>query len=48
LISGRIVGFDEFMNIVLDEAYEIIKDFKKIKIGRVLLRGDSIMLIYEE
>jgi small nuclear ribonucleoprotein E len=48
LISGSIVGFDEFMNIVLEEAYEIIKDSKKIRIGRVLLRGDSIMLIYEE
>jgi len=48
LISGSIVGFDEFMNIVLEEACEIIKDSKKIIIGRVLLRGDSIMLIYEE
>jgi small nuclear ribonucleoprotein E len=45
-VEGRIVGLDEYMNLVLDDAEEIgaKKDIRR-KIGRVLLKGDSITLI---
>jgi len=45
-MEGHIVGFDEFMNIVLDDAEEIyVKTNTRKMIGRVLLKGDNITLI---
>ena len=35
------------MNLVIDEAEEISIDLKKKNIGRILIRGDSIMFIHE-
>ena len=43
-IQGRIRGFDEFMNIVIDDAVEILKD-SEVPLGRILLKGDNITLI---
>ncbi|KAG9326619.1 hypothetical protein KVV02_006130 [Mortierella alpina] len=45
-IEGQIIGFDEFMNLVLDDASEVhIKKGTKKHIGRILLKGDNITLI---
>lgn len=49
-IEGRIIGFDEYMNLVLDEACEVItpKDGSKKRVkqvGRILLKGENIVLI---
>nr|GEY83684.1 hypothetical protein [Tanacetum cinerariifolium] len=49
-IEGRIIGFDEYMNLVLDEAEEVSIKKKKKKptrkqLGRILLKGDSIALM---
>ncbi|KAK6458326.1 uncharacterized protein RJT20DRAFT_30809 [Scheffersomyces xylosifermentans] len=45
-IQGKIRGFDEFMNIVIDDAVEIsTKDGSKEELGRILLKGDNITLI---
>ncbi|KAI8584716.1 hypothetical protein K450DRAFT_217659 [Umbelopsis ramanniana AG] len=45
-IEGKIIGFDEFMNLVLDEAVEInSKTQTRKEIGRILLKGDNITLI---
>lgn len=45
-IEGQIIGFDEFMNLVLDEAVEINnKGQTRKEIGRILLKGDNITLI---
>ncbi|KAI8808335.1 small nuclear ribonucleoprotein E [Cladochytrium replicatum] len=45
-IEGRILGFDEFMNLVLDEAEEIsVKKETRKPLGRILLKGDNITLI---
>ena len=47
-MEGRIIGLDEYMNLVLDEAEEV-NSVKKIKkpLGRILLKGDSISLIQQ-
>ncbi|KAJ3405479.1 hypothetical protein HDU80_001272 [Chytriomyces hyalinus] len=48
-IEGRIIGFDEFMSLVLDEAAEVtIKDGKRRELGRILLKGDNISLLRGE
>ncbi|VDN54844.1 unnamed protein product [Dracunculus medinensis] len=45
-IEGYIIGFDEYMNIVLDEAEEVnIKTQHRNKVGRIMLKGDNITLI---
>ena len=45
-ISGHIIGFDEYMNLVLDEAAEVhLKRKTMKKVGRIMLKGDNISLI---
>ncbi|KAF8490717.1 Sm-like ribonucleoprotein [Gautieria morchelliformis] len=48
-IEGRIIGFDEFMNLVIDDAEEVyVKDAKpRTSLGRILLKGDNITLIQQ-
>ncbi|KAH9994412.1 Sm-like ribonucleoprotein [Russula vinacea] len=48
-IEGRIIGFDEFMNVVVDEAAEVyVKEAQpRREIGRILLKGDNITLIQQ-
>ncbi len=49
-MEGVIIGFDEYMNVVLDDAIEINTNSKqqqqkRINVGRCLLKGDAITLI---
>ncbi|GAA5902319.1 hypothetical protein JCM8208_007259 [Rhodotorula glutinis] len=51
-LEGKILGFDEFMNVVLDDAEEVyVRDTKSKKtgdrqrLGRLLLKGENITLI---
>ena len=47
-IEGQIIGFDEYMNMVLDDAVEIdSKKNKAVEVGRILLKGDSITMLQE-
>ncbi|KAJ2804546.1 hypothetical protein H4R21_001601 [Coemansia helicoidea] len=47
-LEGQILGFDEFMNVVLDDAQEIhVKKGTKTPLGRIMLKGDNITLIHE-
>ncbi len=45
-VEGRIVGFDEYMNLVLDDAEEVTeKKSRRVGVGRILLKGDNITLM---
>ena len=45
-MEGVVVGFDEYMNIVLDDAYELnLKRKTRKPLGRCMLKGDNICLI---
>ncbi|XP_076062058.1 small ribonucleoprotein particle protein SmE isoform X1 [Oratosquilla oratoria] len=45
-IEGHIIGFDEYMNVMLDQAEEVhMKKGARKNIGRILLKGDNITLI---
>ena len=45
-IEGKIIGFDEYMTLVLDEAEELsIKKKTRKALGRILLKGDNITLL---
>ncbi|CAM9191268.1 unnamed protein product [Laminaria digitata] len=45
-IEGQILGFDEYMNLVLDEAEEVhMKSDERKQLGRIMLKGDTITLM---
>merc|ERR1711951_21860 len=45
-IEGVITGFDEYMNLVLDDAEEVhMKSQKRKQLGRIMLKGDNITLL---
>ncbi|EEH41789.2 hypothetical protein PAAG_03710 [Paracoccidioides lutzii Pb01] len=49
-IEGKIRGFDEFMNLVVDDAVEVrlatkTEEEKKRQLGQILLKGDNVSLI---
>ncbi|CAL5375117.1 unnamed protein product [Camellia sinensis] len=45
-IEGRIIGFDEYMNLVLEDAEEVnVKKKTRKSLGRILLKGDNITLM---
>ncbi|OAL47838.1 small nuclear ribonucleo protein E [Pyrenochaeta sp. DS3sAY3a] len=51
-IEGKLRGFDEFMNLVIDDAVEVTqakKDTPEVRrnLGQILLKGDNISLIQQ-
>ncbi|AXA49690.1 small nuclear ribonucleoprotein E [Malassezia restricta] len=46
-LEGKIIGFDEFMNVTLDEVEEVRTGapMERKPLGRLLLKGDNITLI---
>ncbi|KAI4092994.1 MAG: hypothetical protein Q9173_001741 [Seirophora scorigena] len=49
-IEGKIRGFDEFMNLVIDDAVEVklaskTEEEKRRELGQILLKGDNVSLI---
>jgi small nuclear ribonucleoprotein E len=45
--QGIIRGFDEWMNLVLDQTEEIhVKKGRVDKIGRIVLKGDNLAVIH--
>ena len=44
--GSRVQGFDEYMNVVLDNAVELdLRRKTRVPLGRLLLRGDNITLV---
>lgn len=45
-LEGKILGFDEYMNIVLDETYQHqIKTKTSKPLGKILIKGENVTLI---
>ncbi len=44
IVKGKLVGFDEYMNMVLDNVNETFEDKDK-NLGRIILRGNTIISI---
>jgi len=43
-LEGKLVGYDDYMNMVLEETEEENKDTKR-KLGTVILRGNNVVSI---
>ena len=46
-LIGNLIGFDEFMNLVIENAYEINPLNQKKFIGQLMIKGDCIVTISE-
>jgi small nuclear ribonucleoprotein len=44
LIDGKLIGYDEYMNLVLDDVEETKEETKK-RLGRIILRGNNVVSI---
>ncbi len=44
VVRGRLKSFDQHLNIVLEDAYEIVGDSSR-KLGTVVIRGENIVMI---
>jgi small nuclear ribonucleoprotein len=44
ILEGKLVGYDDYMNMVLDETEEDNKETKR-KLGTVILRGNNVVSI---
>lgn len=45
-LEGKILGFDEYMNIVLDETYEIrTKTNTSRPLGKIMIKGENVTLV---
>ncbi|PFH62815.1 hypothetical protein XA68_11827 [Ophiocordyceps unilateralis] len=44
-VVGILRGYDVFLNVVLDEAYEEKPNNVKIRLGMVVIRGNSVVML---
>jgi len=44
-LRGRLKGFDQHLNLVLEETEDITNAEKTRKIGTIILRGDNVVII---
>ena len=43
-LLGKLIGFDDFMNITLDETHEFTSDNQDILLGKTVVRGNAILM----
>lgn len=44
-VTGTLRGYDQFLNIVLDDVVEEKKSGEKEKIGQIVIRGNSVVML---
>lgn len=44
-IRGKLQGFDQHMNLVLQEAEDLSSGDKLFKLGTIIVRGDNVVVI---
>jgi small nuclear ribonucleoprotein len=45
VIRGALQGFDQHMNLSLENAEEVAEDGKQMSLGTLVVRGDNIIMI---
>ena len=44
-IRGNLLGFDQHMNLLLDQSEEVPSEGDSINIGSIVVRGDNVIMI---
>jgi len=44
-IRGNLLGFDQHMNLLLDQSEEIPSDGESNSLGSIVVRGDNVVMI---
>ncbi|KAF4592403.1 LSM domain-containing protein [Ophiocordyceps camponoti-floridani] len=44
-VVGILRGYDVFLNVVLDEAFEELPNNTKVRLGMVVIRGNSVVML---
>ena len=44
-VRGRLKSYDQHLNLVLEDAEEILGDGRTRKLGTIVIRGDTVLLI---
>ena len=44
-IRGNLLGFDQHMNLLLDQAEDILSDGDSNSLGSLVVRGDNVVMI---
>ena len=44
-LRGSLLGFDQHMNLLLDQAEEILSDGDSNSLGSLVVRGDNVVMI---
>ena len=45
-IRGNLLGFDQHMNLLLDQSEEIPSEGDAKSLGSIVVRGDNVVMIY--
>ena len=45
VIRGVLHGFDQHMNLLLDDSVEILNEGKSADLGTIVVRGDNVVII---
>jgi small nuclear ribonucleoprotein len=45
VIRGNLQGFDQHMNLLLQDSVEILEDSKTNDLGTIVVRGDNVVII---
>ncbi len=45
VIRGTLLGFDQHMNLLLEESEEILEEGKSNGLGTIVVRGDNVVII---
>ena len=44
-IRGNLLGFDQHMNLLLDQSEEVPSEGDSISLGSIVVRGDTVIMI---
>lgn len=45
VIRGTLLGFDQHMNLLLEESEEVLEEGKTNDLGTIVVRGDNVVII---
>lgn len=45
MIRGTLLGFDQHMNLLLEESQELFEENKTNDLGTIVVRGDNVVII---